>query len=493
VKNIVCAAARRALNRPTLHERPDSIALRSSAPGRIRRSIRRVRRIGVATFGGRADRSLPCHLRGATIMSLLITRRLFSAGTVLPAATLWLPACGGGDDDPPSTDAPAHWAGIAMQAVALAPPPGLPPHYSARIYSMAFLAAHDALNSIVGVYATYLGADIATGAHPDAAVAAAVHDVLVHELPFAVAFLDAQYAAAIAALPVSDAVTLGVALGQRRAAAMLAARASDGLADAQGPFTEGMVPGAYRFTPPFDFAADVHWGDRMKPFAITSAVSYRVAAPYAVTDAAYAADYNEVKALGAAVGSTRTADQSELGRFWLQNTNDSWMRIALQLAPSRGMSSWALMRTLALIQVAQVDAYTACIESKYFHHFWRPITAIQLGESDGNAATTGDPTWGSFDPVCPPVPDYPSGHSASAGAGAIALAQAFGGDAAAFTHQSVTLPGVTRSFTSFSQAAEEIGLSRICVGYHFRLAVNAGLAQGRAVAASVMSSQLPAR
>jgi PAP2 superfamily len=426
-------------------------------------------------------------------MSTRISRRLFCAATVLPAATLWLPGCGGGDDDPPNTSAPAQWADIAMRAVALAAAPGLPPHYSARIYSMAFLAAHDALNAIVAVYATYLSSDSESGASPDAAVAAAVHDVLVHELPFAIAFLDTQYAAAIAALPAADATTLGIALGQRRAAAMLTARANDGLADAQGPFTDGVAPGAYRFTPPFNFAADVHWGDRMLPFAIASAVAYRAAAPYAVTDATYAADYNEVKALGAAVGSSRTSDQSELGRFWLQNTNDSWMRIALQLAPARSMSGWALMRTLALIQVAQVDAYTACIESKYFYRFWRPITAIQLGASDGNAATIGDPAWGSFDPVCPPVPDYPSGHAASGGAGAIVLARAFGGDAVAFTYQSVTLPGVTRSFTSFSQAAEEIGLSRICVGYHFRLAVNAGLAQGRAVATSVMGSQLPAR
>jgi len=151
------------------------------------------------------------------------------------------------------------------------------------------------------------------------------------------------------------------------------------------------------------------------------------------------------------------------------------------------------MRALALIAVAQVDAYTACIESKYFYHFWRPITAIRLGDSDGNPATVGDPAWSSFDPVCPPIPDYPSGHSASAGAGGLALARIFGSDSATFTHQSVTLPGPTRSFTSFSQAQDEIGFSRICVGYHFRLAVNAGIAQGRAVAAQVMATQLPLR
>ena len=231
----------------------------------------------------------------------------------------------------------------------------------------------------------------------------------------------------------------------------------------------------------------------MKPFAITSAASYRVAVPYAVTDTAYAADYNEVKSLGVATGSTRTADQSELGKFWLENTPDSWMKIALRLAAQRTMPGWELMRALALIEVAQMDAYTACFESKYFYHFWRPITAITLGESDGNPATAGDANWGSFDPVCPPVPDYPSGHAASAGAGAVALAQIFGGDTASFTHQSVTLPGPTRSFTSFSQAQDEIGLSRICVGYHFRLAVTAGIGQGRAVAAKVMATQLPAR
>lgn len=446
-------------------------------------------------------------------MSTLISRRIVCAGSLLPVAAL-LPGCGGsgetasGPEAQPmglrdgrhlATDAPAQWADIAMRAAALAAPPGLAPNFSARSYAIAFLAAHDALNAIEPAYATYLSGAKAPGANPEAAVATAVHDVLVHEMPFAAAFLDAEYTKALAAIEGGGSKPKGIELGQRCAAAMLAARANDGLGNVEGPFAEGTAPGEYRFTPPFGFAAVVRWGGVMKPFSIASAAAYRVGKPYLVTDDAYTADYNEVKTLGAAVGSTRTADQSELGRFWLENTTDSWMKIALQLAPSRLMNGWALMRALALIQVAQADAYTACLESKYFYHFWRPITAIHLGgaggagDADGNPATIGDAAWGSFDPVCPPVPDYPSGHSASAGAGAIVLAQAFGGDAATFTHQSVTLPGVTRSFTSFSQAAEEIGLSRICVGYHFRLAVNAGLAQGRAVATSVMGSQLPAR
>ena len=115
-----------------------------------------------------------------------------------------------------------------------------------------------------------------------------------------------------------------------------------------------------------------------------------------------------------------------------------------------------------------------------------------MNDGDGNPATVGDPAWASFDPVCPPIPDYPSGHAASGGAGAVVLAQAFGSDALSFTHQSVSLPGPTRSFTSFSQAQDEIAFSRICVGYHFRLATQAGVAQGRAVAAQVMAAQLAA-
>jgi len=442
-------------------------------------------------------------------MKSLMSRRSFCATTLLPVAgTLLLLGCGGGGESGPTqsalavrghalaTGAPARWAEIAMRAAALAP--GLPPFITARAYAMAFLAAHDALNATLPVYAVYLSGPKAPGANPDAAVAAAVRDVLVHEFPFAMALLDTEYASALAAIAGVGSVPTGIEIGQRCAAAMLAERAGDGLAEIDGPFTEGTLPGAYRFTPPFDFAAAVHLGDKMKPFSIPSAVAFRVDLPYAVTDAAYTADYNEVKALGAAIGSSRSTDQSELGKFWLENTNDSWMKIALQLAASRQMDGWALMRTLALIQVAQADAYTACVESKYFYRFWRPITAIHLAgtggvnDGDGNPATVGDPAWASFDPVCPPIPDYPSGHAASGGAGAVVLAQAFGSDALSFTHQSVSLPGPTRSFTSFSQAQDEIAFSRICVGYHFRLATQAGVAQGRAVAAQVMAAQLAA-
>ncbi len=422
----------------------------------------------------------------------MLNRRDFCLAASLPLATPWLAGCGGGGRS--DTDAPALWGAIAVRAAALAPfPPGLPPFISARAQAMAFLAAHNALNAILPLYDTSLPTDRAPGANPDAAVAAAVHGVLVHEFPFAKTLLDGEYAAAIAAIQGNGSRPKGIETGQRCAAAMLASRADDGLAAIEGPYTEGTLPGQYRFTPPFPFAAAVNLGTALRPFAIASGVAYRAPAPYAVTDTAYTADYNEVKALGVAAGSTRSADQSAIGKFWLENTNYSWTLIALQLADRLDVPGWALMRALALIQMAQTDAYIACLESKYHFNFWRPITAIRLGDSDGNAATAGDASWMSYDFPCPPVPDYPSGHAASGGAGEAVLAALLGGDAAAFTHTSTTLPGVTRNYTRLSQASQEIADSRIYVGYHFRLATTAGRAQGRSVGAAVVASQLAAR
>ena len=432
-------------------------------------------------------------------MSANLTRRTVCVASLLPVAVpliACLPGCGGGFD----TDAPAQWAGIAVRAAALAPAPGLPPFISARAYAMAFLAAHNALQAILPVYATYLPVRKAPGANADAAVSAAVHDVLVHEFPFAAALLDAEYASAIAAISGEGSKPKGISIGQRCAAAMLADRANDGLADAEGPYAEGTLPGQYRFTFPFNFAASVHFGDKVKPFSIGAGSDFRAPKPYgadnvtdAVKTAAYAADFNEVKTLGVSTGSTRTAEQSDIGKFWLENTNDSCLQVSLQLAESRNMPGWELMRALALIQVAQVDAYIACLESKYHYGLWRPVSAIHLAGDDGNDATAPDAAWTSFDPVCPPVPDYPSGHSASGGAGDAILAAVFGGDAASFSHQSVTLPGPTRRYSSFSQMGNEIAASRVYVGYHFRLATTEGLAQGRKVAAQVLATRLARR
>ncbi len=383
------------------------------------------------------------------------------------------------------TIAPAQWSAMAVTAVlnaSAAVPGGISPMEESRTYAMAFTAAHDALNAINRRYKPYLSDLQAPDANPDAAVATAMAEVLKAALPSQASALAAAYVAALAKVADGSAKTAGIALGQKTAQAILAARASDGSAQAQGPYTpagtSASSPGAYQFTPPFDFAAFVNWGG-VKPFVISAANQFRSAAPYALTDSAYTVDFNEVKNLGSAGSTTRTAEQTQIARFWLENTPMSWQRIAVRIAAEKKLNGWDQARLFALLQVAQADAYVASFDSKYFYKFWRPISAIRAAASDSNADTTADTGWTSLEPS-PPIPDHASGHAAAAGAGAAVLMSVFT-DAVSFVHQSETLPGVTRSFTSVSQAEQEIGLSRIYVGFHFRRAVSEGFKQGRLV------------
>ena len=127
------------------------------------------------------------------------------------------------------------------------------------------------------------------------------------------------------------------------------------------------------------------------------------------------------------------------------------------------------------MHLAVADGYISSFDSKYFYNFWRPLTAVRLADTDGNPDTAGDPSWQTFDPVTPPIPDYPSAHATAGGAAAAVLRSTFASDDVAFSQTSTTLPGVTRTFSKLSQAASENNLSRIYVGYHFRLAMDEGL------------------
>jgi hypothetical protein len=430
------------------------------------------------------------------------------------AGLLGLAGCGGTNTEAPAksdTTAVAAWNDIAIQAVQkfkeTDPAGGLPPYVEARLYAMAFVAAHDALNMIENRYVQYTGDDpdglaayarggrgVATTS-PDAAVAAAVRDVLVAQLPPMTNFVNGQYEAALASIPQSATKTNGIALGQQVAATVNSLREGDGSATADGPYEPGSAPGNYRFTPPFDaapfngFAAAVNWR-KVRPFVLARAAQFLSPPPYRVSEAAYAEDFNEVKALGGATSSARTADQSQIAKFWIENSPLGWNRIAMTVARERGLTGWDVARLAALVQLAVADAYIASIDTKYTYALWRPITAIRLAADDENPATAPDPEWQPYDPVTPPVPEYNSAHSAAGGAAAAVLRGALGTDAVSFTQTSTSLPGVTRSYSRFSQAADENGLSRIYVGYHFRLAVTEGRKQGEAIGELTLQTKL---
>jgi len=390
-----------------------------------------------------------------------------------------------------TAEAILEWNAIAtdaMVAFAAARPPGVPPYREARIYALAFVAMHDSLNAIQRRYQPYACDAFAPGALPAVAVATAAHDVLVAVFPAQAAVFDAAYGAALEEERDSTRALAGIALGRYCAEAILNNRANDGAATSQVPYTPGDQPGDYRFTPPFDqpsnpqyrFVGDPLWGN-VKPLTLLSGSQFRSPPPYALASTAYAADVNEVKVRGAMQGSNRTADESEIALFWRENSPLGWNRIARTVALTRGYDGWELARLFALLQIAEMDAYIASFDTKYYYDFWRPVTAIRLADIDGNDATIADPAWTPFHPVTPPIPDYNSGHSAAGGAARAVLSRFFGRDDVSFTQTSTSLPGAVRSYVSLTQAADENGLSRILVGYHFRLAVVAGRAQGESV------------
>lgn len=213
-------------------------------------------------------------------------------------------------------------------------------------------------------------------------------------------------------------------------------------------------------------------------------------APYAINSADYTADFNEIKTMGVATGSNRTPDQTQLGIFWLENIPSCWNRIARTLIAQGNLNGWKTAQLLAILNMAEADANIAAFDGKYFYNYWRPITAVRMADADGNPDTQGDALWTLLGNVTPPVPDYPSNHAADGGAAAELLKLYFGRDNFTFTCNSNTMAGTSRSFTSLSQAAAEVSLSRIYVGYHFRNAVVAGEDLGRKIGKWVFENSL---
>ena len=113
-----------------------------------------------------------------------------------------------------------------------------------------------------------------------------------------------------------------------------------------------------------------------------------------MTEKAYTADYNEVKSLGgdgSTTPSARTADQTEIAYFWWESSPLKWSRIARAVSVSSGLNLWQNARLFGLLSMALADGYVAMSATKNHYSYWRPVTAIQAGEKDGNPDTIGDP------------------------------------------------------------------------------------------------------
>jgi hypothetical protein len=208
-----------------------------------------------------------------------------------------------------------------------------------------------------------------------------------------------------------------------------------------------------------------------------------------MTSDQYTADFNEVKSMGGSTTSGRTADQTLFANFWqVGNPPDYWDPVVTSLAAQRHLSMSQTARLLALVNLGLADAQIGCWDAKYTYSLWRPITAIQLGDTDGNDATAPDLSWNPLI-VTPPFPEYPSAHSCVSGAAGRILSQFFG-EETSFNVVSNAMPGVTREFHSFSAALEEVKNARVFGGIHFRTACVDGTALGIAVGDYIIAHAL---
>jgi membrane-associated phospholipid phosphatase len=248
----------------------------------------------------------------------------------------------------------------------------------------------------------------------------------------------------------------------------------------------GSQPGDYRSTPPnFPAAAFTGWG-KVTPFVLRNGAQFRPSPPPALTSVAYARALDEVQSLGQDTSPTRTAEQTEIATFWAPPIWNTWNAIAEDAAVAHHANLDRTAAMFAALDLSFADSAIAFYDAKYHYELWRPITAIRLGDTDGNPVTIGDPSWTPL-AVTAADPSYPGAHSTISAAGAAVLSAFFGArDAIHVT--SPALPGVTRTFTSYSDVATEAGLSRIYAGQHTRIDHEAGLQLGSDVARFVLEA-----
>jgi hypothetical protein len=388
-----------------------------------------------------------------------------------------------------ASDTVGEWNQIALAATVTANQGPLP-----QIRSMAIVqvSVHDAVNAITQQYDTYLNISGRWEASADAAAIAAAHHVLVNLFPPQAGALNAARAASLAAHGLSESDP-GIRLGEAIAAAMLKRRSIDGSAQAQFPYTAtgAGTPGVWVATSSAP-ALLPGWG-RVTPWVIRDVSPFRPDGPPSLRSRRYARDFNEVKEIGSITSATRTAEETNIARFWLASPTVIWNGIARQMIAAHQLDASSAARAFALLYLAAADASIVCWDAKYLFNVWRPLTAIQQGDADGNDRTTGDPTWVPLI-ATPPHPDYLSGHSTNSSAMATILRHIFGNaPEVPIVATSPTNPGFERTWESFSEGVEEVIDARIFSGIHTRSADEEGAHVGRAVARYVLSHELGSR
>lgn len=393
----------------------------------------------------------------------------------------------------PSTGSPAY---------ALAPAPAAVPYWSAVaadtvrvrfpgeaavLIAIAHAAIYDAAVAVAGGYRPYaVSPTVPANTSLDAAVATAAHGTLVAMLPSSQAALDDRYRTYIDALPEDDARMNGVDVGNAVAAGIMQLRAGDGR-DATVGYTQPTPgPGVYEPTQPGTPLGTKLRG--IRPLGLETSSQFRPDGPLSLAGQEYADDLEQLKAFGRRDSAVRTAEQTDIARFWTDHDVPQWDRAMLGIAAARGLSQVQTARMLAMANIAAGDAMIACFDAKYHYLFWRPIDAIRRADTDGNPLTEADPTWEPLLPT-PFHPEYPSAHGCHTSAIVEALGAFFGTDKIAFTIESRArdVQQRTRNYDRLKDALREVMNARVWAGFHFRNSDQQGANLGRSVARYVIS------
>ena len=388
-------------------------------------------------------------------------------------------------------DAVADWNLIAIQRIAEANPAHPPP---VTFIDMAIVQAaiYDAVQAIERHYKPYHVEIEGASGSPAAATAKAARDVLVNLFPDQTPTIDNIYNQYLKDHSLSPADP-GVAVGATAAAGIIALRANDGrFPPGQMPFVGGSNPGEWRPTdsfigtspapPPFSPMA-ARWVANVTPFALKSGDQFRAGPPPPLTSPNYTRDYNEVKAMGARFNSSRSDAQTDLALFWASNYPALWNRALRDIAEAQNLNIGDSARLFALVNLAMADAIVTAWDSKVAYVSWRPLTAIRSGNDDTNPDTVGDSEW---QPLInnPNYPDHTSGANNNSGAATRMLELFFGTNEMSFIVRTTNAAAIqqTRTYSRFSDAAQDVVDARIYEGIHFRFADEDARKQGRHVA-----------
>ena len=372
-----------------------------------------------------------------------------------------------------------------------------PTIHATRSFAIMHAAIYDAVNAIDRSHKPYLIrlARPQRDASQNAAVDAAAHEVLVALYPALKTTLDAELVQALAQIPDGEEKAAGFYIGKTVADRLLALRSTDGANSSPISYVFGNAPGDYQSTPP-NFPPQpqfTHWS-HVTPFALEHANQFRPGPPPALTSDKYSDAFNQVKSLGMLNSRTATADQVLIGQFWNGAIQNYWNEITQTASVAHGLTTSQNARLFALLNLSLSDSVIAFYDAKYTYNFWRPVTAIRAADTDNNPETLVDTTWlpeGGKNTA--PDPSYPGAHATISAAGAEVLNSFFNRNNFDFDVTSEVLPGVKRSFTSFSAAFEEASFSRVLAGQHFSFDEEAGHRLGREVADFVVDNFLTSR